>query len=168
MKFQSGLEDVLRTGNITYYPAICAEATASFAVLSDVINCIIEILVLVCTVPDDNDNKNDDNTTTNSNNRKNIELHKLLQNLQKHECNKLNYTAAYHLERIRGSSSEQPTTTNGDNNNNNNNNNTSTTERLLLQQGAQSLQIKITTCIENINEILDEIRSAIIDEDEEE
>ncbi len=71
---------------MTEYPTICARATASFSVLSDTVNTISSIL---------------------KDAHKRPELLKLLSQLQKDEREKLNLTAALHLERIRQRNLEQ-------------------------------------------------------------
>lgn len=116
---------------MTEYPTICARATASFSVLSDTVNTISSILTDA---------------------HKRPELVKLLSRLQKGEREKLNLTAALHLERIRQRNLEQAGE--GD-------------DRVaqLLQDGAASLRSKLATCIDSINETLEEIRYAIADED---
>jgi hypothetical protein len=116
---------------MTEYPTICARATASFSVLSDTVNTISSIL---------------------KDAHKRPELLKLLSQLQKDEREKLNLTAALHLERIRQRNLEQAGE--GD-------------ERVaqLLQDGATSLRSKLATCIDSINETLEEIRYAVGDED---
>merc|ERR1712071_424320 len=44
-EYDRGLEVVLKTGNFSTYPTICANATASFAVLSTSINTMSKILL---------------------------------------------------------------------------------------------------------------------------
>jgi hypothetical protein len=114
---------------MTAYPNICARATASFSVLSDTINTIAFILKEV---------------------HKRSDLVTLLSKLQKEEREKLNVTAALHLERIR-----ERNVAGGD-------------ERVsrLLQEGVASLKQKVATCIDAINDVLEEIRYALAEEDE--
>ena len=80
-------------------------------------------------------------------------LVKFLSKLQKEEQTKLNLTAALHLERIRELNIDR---------------NADGGERttLLLQDGVTSLRGKLATCIDSINETLEEIRYALADEDE--
>lgn len=124
---------VLTTGNISEYPNNCARATASFSVLSDTINTISSILGTTHKRPD---------------------LVKLLTQLQKAEREKLNLTAALHLERIR-ERNMQVRVDEGD-------------ERVaqLLQDGVATLRGKLATCIDSINETLEEIRYALAEENE--
>lgn len=114
------------------YPNICARATASFSVLSDTINTIASILTDVHKRPD---------------------LVELLEKLQKDEREKLNLTAALHLERMRKHNIEVQA--NGD-------------ERVaqMLRDGVASLGSKLATCVDSINETLEEIRYELADEDE--
>merc|ERR1712137_615515 len=79
-EYDKSLDTILKTGNMTMYPASCAKATAAFSVLSDTINAIQTILK-------DNYSRSD--------------LVGFLKALQQHEREKLNLTAAWHLERIR-------------------------------------------------------------------
>ena len=115
---------------MTSYPDTCSKATASFSVLSETIKTIQEILE----------------------SRKRQDLSNLIQQLQNFEKEKLQLTAASHLERIRQRNQQQlegedPRITK------------------LLKDGVASLQQKITTCIENINEVLDELRCALLEEE---
>lgn len=128
----SGLETVLQTGNMTEYPNICARATASFSVLSDTINTIASILKDI---------------------HKRSDLVTLLSQLQKEERDKLNVTAALHLERIRERNLKMKV--DGDEG-----------VSRLLQEGATSLKRKVATCIDAINDVLEEIRYALAEEDE--
>jgi hypothetical protein len=151
----SGLTSVLQTGNMTTYPETCARATASFAVLSDSIKMVQEIVLLA---------------------RQRKDLAGLLGQLQSHEKEKLYLTAAYHLERIRQRNhdfqqpeeqeqqQQQPVTHQGE----------ATTTRgdpriaKLLSESVTSLQFKIATSVQSINEILEELRCAMLEEEEEE
>ena len=127
---------------MSLYPKICAEATASFSVLSETINAVRQILGEA------------------PRNRKDLTV--LLARLQKAEKEKLNLTAALHLEKIRAQSQEQigqqkQEETEG-----------AVDKRIasLLQQGVASLQQKIAKTIEEINETLEELRYALMEENE--
>jgi hypothetical protein len=121
------------------YPSICAKATASFSVLSDTINAIEGVLV-------EGHNRRD--------------LQKLLRQLQQHEKEKLNVTAALHLERIRERNQKLQV--------NNYNNNNGGDERVsrLLQEGVTAMKERIATCVEGINEVLEELRYALAEEEQ--
>lgn len=122
----------MKTANVTNYPALCAKATASFSVLSDTISTIQKIL-------EDKHERKD--------------LTGVIATLQGHEREKLNVTAALHLERIR-EQNQSIQTTGGD-------------ERVmkLLKEGVSSMRQRIRTCVEAINEVLEELRYAVAEEE---
>ena len=126
-----GLSTILVSGNITTYPNLCAKVTASFSVLSDTINAVKSSL------EEDNENKDD-------NGRK--EITNFITQLQKSESDKLNLTAALHLERLRlrnlrvGDGDDDDVT------------------MKLLTEGIRSLETKIASAVESINEVLEELR----------
>ena len=124
---------VLQTGNLTSYPDTCSKVTASFAVLSETIKSIQDILQ--------------------SSPRHQKDLAQLVQQLQLHEKEKLHLTAAHHLERIR--QRNQLLQSNSD-------------PRIeqLLQEGVVNLQTKIHHCVEQINDIMEEIQCAILEEED--
>ena len=131
-----GLSTILSSGNMTTYPVLCAKVTASFSVLSDTINA-------VCSLLTDEHKRND--------------ISEVVSHLQKYEGEKLNLTAAIHLEKLRlrnediglcfGGSKESSTQ--------------------LLKEGIQSLERKIASNIDSINDIIDELRCIAAEEDEE-
>lgn len=102
--------------------------TASFSVLSDTIRAAQKIL----------------------DNRKETDISQLIDQLQKHEKEKLNLTASFHLERIRMQNEEQQASQD-------------TMTKKLLKDGVKSLERKINACVERINEVLDELRCSLID-----
>jgi len=129
---------------VSLYPNVCAETTASFSVLSETIIAVRRIL-------------NDD-----PHNRK--DLTKLLTRLQKAEKEKLNLTAALHLEKIRANSQkqldeQQEKAEDGP---------VDTRIALLLEEGVAALEQKILTTVEEINEILEELRFALMEKRENE
>jgi DNA repair REX1-B len=130
----SGLEEVLISGNLSRYPNVCAEATASFSVLSETINSARRIL----------DEKHSDNENC-----------ALIARLQKAEREKLNLTAALHLEKIRADTQRQLDEQQQEED---------TRIALLLAQGVASLQQKIARTVEEINETLEELRCAWMEE----
>lgn len=140
----SGLTTVLQKGNMTTYPETCARATASFAVLSDSIKMVEEILGT----------------------RQRKDLAGLLRQLQSHEKEKLYLTAACHLERIRQRNHDfqppqEPVADPGAA--------TTADPRIakLLSESVASLQHKIATSVESINEVLEELRCAMLEEEDE-
>ena len=116
---------------MTSYMSSCAHTTAAFAVLSETINAVKSTLTQ----------------------KEHVQL---LVNLQQHEREKLNLTAAYHLERIRQ----------------HNNENVGQVKDVriakLLDEGVASLQQKLNARVEEINEVVEEIRYAMLEEMEEE
>ena len=114
----------------------CAHATAAFCVCSDTI-------IQIRTILFEQHGRTD--------------LQTLLTNLQQYEKEKLNLTAALHLEQIRHR-----------NENLNFKSQHTGDPRIgqLLQQGVQSLQHKVAACVENINETIEEIRYALLDEND--
>ena len=135
--YDGGLDTVLSTGNITAYPGVVAAATASFAVLSDTINAIRKTLL-------------------EKHNRK--DLDKLLGDLQRHEKEKLSKTAAWHLERIR--EKNEAAIVNGASAS------ADTRVHNMLQEGVTTLRSKIEELVEAINETLEELRYAALEEEE--
>ena len=135
--YDGGLDTVLSTGNITAYPGVVAAATASFAVLSDTINAIRKSLL-------------------EQHNRK--DLDKLLGDLQRHEKEKLSTTAAWHLERIR--EKNEAAIVNGASAS------ADTRVHNMLQEGVTTLRSKIEELVEAINETLEELRYAALEEEE--
>lgn len=127
--FDRSLEQVLSTGNLSEYPIACSNATASFAILSNTVNLIKGVL-------DKNFGRND--------------LKRLIEQLQEREKEKLNMTAALHLERIREKNSSRY---DGDD-----------YVGKFLSQGVIDLQKKLSTCVDEINDILEEVKYATSEE----
>lgn len=134
-EYNEGLETVLQTANVSSYPAMCAKATASFSFLSDTISTIQSVL---------------------ESKHERQDLKGFVGNLQKHEREKLQITAALHLEQMRAQNeSMHQQSEDGD-------------QRVtqLLTQGVATLKERLAACVETINEDLEEIRYAMMDEDE--
>ena len=125
---------------MTSYISGCAHATAAFAVLSETIIMIRSTL----TDPTQGHNRTD--------------LEKLLTNLQSQEKEKLNLTAALHLERIRERNENMNTLESTSSHSD---------DRILklLNQGVQSLTQKIDAIVGDINETLEELRYALLEEE---
>lgn len=133
-KFNSGLNTVLLSGNLTNYPSLCSSITATFAIISSSIRDILSIL----------EKRNGS-----------LELKQActaIKQLQLYEKEKLNLTAAWHLEKIR---EKNESLDGGD-----------SKVHQLLKQGADDLEAKIGICIEHINEVLDDIRCVSVDVEE--
>lgn len=148
-QFNSGLDNILQSGNLTTYPDLTANITASFSVISNSIRCILEIMqnhIEGSKTKEFQLEKEDLSTLSNC-----IKFTKQLQNLEKE---KLNYTAALHLEKIRERNERLNVEARE-----------SSDEKVLnlLQQGVMGLQSKISRCIEQINETLEELRYASFD-----
>jgi hypothetical protein len=132
--FDQGLERVLKTDSVPDYLNVCTEATAAFSVLSEQINTV---------------------KTTLGENCGRSDLSKLISSLQDAEKNKLNFTAALHLEKIRlykHEVDEEQTHV------------TSPKIAYLFKEGIESMSAKIAATIEAINDILEEIRYALLEE----
>lgn len=127
------------SGNITTYPNLCAKVTASFSVLSDTINSVKSSLDEA-----DGENKQDNGQH---------EMSNFISQLQKCESEKLNLTAALHLERLRLSNSRL-----GDENGK-----CDQVTMKLLTEGIRSLEQKIASVVESINEVLDELRCIAVE-----
>jgi len=132
--YDEGLQQSLTTGNMSLYPIACAKATASFSVLSDTINAVLAQLKL---------NHNNKKSQTSM-------LTKIITKLQQEEKEKLNLTAALHLEKIRqvGASSENDERTMN-----------------LLSQGITTLIQKISQRVQNINECIEELRCEAMEDE---
>ena len=148
-QFNSGLDNILQSGNLTTYPDLTANITASFSVISNSIRCILEIMqnqIEGSKTKEFQLEKEDLSTLSNC-----IKFTKQLQNLERE---KLNYTAALHLEKIRERNERLNVEARE-----------SSDEKVLnlLQQGVMGLQSKISRCIEQINETLEELRYASFD-----
>ena len=148
-----GLATILLSGNITTYPALCAKVTATFSVLSDTINSVKSTLL---NNNDKNNNKNQRRDITNG-----------ITQLQKAECEKLNLTAALHLERLRLRNSELDAALMnvGEGGMKGDDDDDDKTVQL-LKDGIQSLETKVSSVIESINDVLEELRCIAVEESE--
>ena len=144
-----GLSTILLSGNITTYPTLCAKITASFSVLSDTINAVKSIL---------------------QSNKKRTDITKVITQLQKYEGEKLNMTAALHLEklRLRNSEVDKAISIGGNGNNGSGKEEEGHDDKTvqLLRDGIHTLEGKISKVIESINEVLEELRCIAMDETE--
>ena len=128
-----GLSSILTSGNLTSYPATCARATASFSVLSDAVNAVKSELL----------------------ERKRNDLADVVGSLQQAEGQKLNLTAAWHLERLRLRNAKLEGEDGGDDGR----------TIALLEEGVRSLQKRIAATVGTINEAIEELRCAAADEE---
>ena len=133
-EFNSGLETVLQSGNITHYPHLTATITAKFSILSKSIRDIQDLL------------KNTTNPDVQS-------AESFVKQLQELEKDKLNLTAALHLDQMRERNerlgAELQEKDGGD---------VDGRIATLLQESVQSLNSRIGDCVEKINEVLEELR----------
>jgi len=165
-QFNNGLEDVLKSGNLTSYPHLTTSITASFAVVSSSVRDIQALLESRANpVANNNDIGGADSNDIDIECVKNVV--KFIQQLQGFEKEKLNLTAALHLEKIRERNERldldsrrgvekctNPNESGGDE--------TGEDDRVLrlLRQGVSGLQGKIRDCVEQINDLLEELRYA--------
>jgi hypothetical protein len=128
--FDRALETMLRTRDVTNYPSVCAEATAVFCVVSETIKALTE--------------------TYNASSKKSKQQPCIIAALQKHEQNKLQLTAALHLEKIRlqQEANNEPIAA-------------------LLRAGVVALEEQLRACVECIRDAVDDIQCAIVDQDDE-
>eukprot|EP00585_Thalassiosira_rotula_P010749 CAMPEP_0196136000 /NCGR_PEP_ID=MMETSP0910-20130528/4451_1 /TAXON_ID=49265 /ORGANISM="Thalassiosira rotula, Strain GSO102" /LENGTH=266 /DNA_ID=CAMNT_0041396209 /DNA_START=20 /DNA_END=820 /DNA_ORIENTATION=- len=149
--FEEGLSTILASGNISNYPTLCAKVTASFSVLSDTINTVKTSFIT-----------NDDTQQQQPNRR---DIANFISQLQKSEGEKLNLTAALHLERLRlrNSQLEKEMSLSDDRSG------SASADRTvaLLKDGIRTLEQKIGSVVEKINEVLEELRCVAADESEE-
>ena len=141
-----GISTIFISGNMTTYPNLCAKVTASFSVLSDTINAVKSSLLA-----NNNDEVKEDD---NNNHGQRKEISNFITQLQKSESDKLNLTAALHLERLRLRNSWLSSDGDGDDDGGGG----SEVTRKLLTEGIQSLEHKIAMVVESINEVLEELR----------
>ena len=141
-----GLSTILLSGNITTYPTLCAKITASFSVLSDTINAVKSILQ----------------------SKKRTDITKVITQLQKYEGEKLNMTAALHLEklRLRNSEVDKAISIGGSDGTDKEEEGHDDKTVQLLRDGISTLEGKISKVIESINEVLEELRCIAMDETE--
>jgi hypothetical protein len=157
------LETVLHTRNLALYPAMVAEATAAFAVLSDTINAIQTQLGTSSTSDADTGEvassaappQPADAVVRHGRD----DLTAIIRRLQLAEQQKLSLTAALHLEQIRLQSVEVESNAVGAESD-------ATKTRRLLEGGVQSLQSKLSVCVESINDVMEDLQCAIVEESE--
>jgi hypothetical protein len=149
-QFNDGLEDVLTSGNLTSYPHLATSVTASFTVISRSIRDIQALMEARV----GNDNNGDIS--------KNVV--KFIKQLQEIEKEKLNLTAALHLEIIR-ERNEKLDLESRELNANGSEDKAETISRddrvlMMLREGVSGLQGKIRDLVEQINDVLEELRYA--------
>lgn len=144
-EFNGGLETVLQSGNLTDYPHLTVTITAKFSVLSKSIRDIQGLLLTIDTGVD----AGGVDTTLNNTNPDLQSANKFVSRLQELEKEKLNLTAALHLDQMRERNESLGLELDQGGN-----------ARIaeLLKESVKSIQSKVGDCIEKINEVLEELR----------
>lgn len=150
--YDEALGSVLMSNRLTDYPPACLAATAAFAVLSNTVSAVGEEL------SDRADSKKDPLVLTSTSSS----VMKWIRDLQESERQKLQLTAAYHLERIRANNLKSS------NNSYNDKDDMREPELSLLNNGIADLRSKIETCRSDINSIIEDLRCALVEQMEEE
>lgn len=172
--FDSGLEKCLQVlssssdigigGGMALYPSTCAKATASFSVLSDTMNAIRDVLVVLPI------HKNAFTTHATTRAKTIKKVCRTIDSLQAQEKMKLNLTAALHLERLRAECSvlndhchspaaqQQPLLAQPPPQEDQ--------TAQLLQNGVRLLKKRVNQCEEQINGLLEELRYVSMEEQE--
>ena len=99
------------------------------------------------------------------NNNQRTDITTVITQLQKAECEKLNLTAALHLERLRLRNSELDATLMNDVGEEGIKGDDDKTVQL-LKDGIHSLETKVSSVIESINDVLEELRCIAVEESE--
>jgi hypothetical protein len=158
--YDEALEKVLVSNRLTDYPPACVAATAAFAVLSNTVSAVRDEL------SDRAQRKNDPlvETPTSSS------VIKWIKDLQESERQKLQLTAANHLEQIRANNLNHPDTSdkNGNAVENSDIEKVDVHELSLLNNGIADLRLRIETCRSDINSIIEDLRCALVEQMEEE
>lgn len=140
---------------MTNYPALCAKVTASFSVLSDTINSVKASII-----EQQRQRKHQDVAqSAQKNSSGGSEVVDFIVQLQKFESEKLNLTAALHLERLRLRNAKLEATGEGSGSLGDDNRTVD-----LLEDGVRTLRGKIASAIESTNEVLEELRCIATDE----
>ena len=149
--YDDALGKVLETNRLTDYPPACVAATAAFAVLSNTVAAVRDEL------SGQVENKNDLSTAAAT---VCSSIIKSIGDLQELERQKLQLTAAYHLEQIRANNLKQPNNTNAEEDEEVE---VDTSELSLLKDGIADLRSKIETCRSEITCIIDDLRCALLE-----
>lgn len=144
--YDEALGKVLVSNRLTDYPPACIAATAAFAVLSNTVSAIRDEM-------SDRANSMKDPLMSSSTSSSVI---KCIRDLQESEREKLQLTAAYHLEKIRA------------NNEKDKGSEVDVRELAMLNNGIADLRSRIESCRSDINSIMEDLRCALVEEMEEE
>ncbi len=147
--YDEALRKVLETNRLTDYPPACVAATAAFAVLSNTVSAVRD------EVSDRAESGKDISTLSSVAST----VIKSIGDLQGLERQKLQLTAAYHLEQIRLNNLKQPNDgTDGDEDCE-----VDMSTLSLLIDGKAKLRSQIETCRSEINCIIDDLRCALVE-----
>ena len=147
--YDDALRKVLETNRLTDYPPACVAATAAFAVLSNTVSAVRD------EVSDRAENGKDISAVASVSSS----VIKSIGDLQGLERQKLQLTAAYHLEQIRANNLKQP----NDGNNDDKDCEVDMGTLSLLNDGKAKLRSQIETCRSEINCIIDDLRCALVE-----
>ena len=154
--YDEALGKVLLSNQLSDYPPACVAATATFAVLSDTVSAVRDELSIRS---DKNKHASTAMSTLSS-------VIKSIGDLQASEREKLQLTAAFHLERIRANNLKQRN--NFDDFKNKNENHGSgkagLRELSLLNNGIDDLRSRIQSCRSDINDVMEDLRCALVEE----
>lgn len=158
--YDEALGTVLASNRLTDYPPACLAATAAFSVLSDTVSAVRAEL------SDRSANKKETLISLSTSSS----VLKCITDLQESEREKLQLTAAYHLERIRANNLRKPNTYEDIANNDGETDKVESDLRVLsmLNQGIADLRSRIEICRSNISSIIEDLRCALVEQMEEE
>lgn len=147
--YDDALGKVLVTNRLTDYPPACVAATAAFAVLSNTVAAVRDELSGRA------ESRKDLSTATSVSSS----VIKSIGDLQELERQKLQLTAAYHLEQIRANNLKQSNSGNIEEEDVD----VDTSELSLLNDGIANFRSQIETCRSEINCIIDDLRCALVE-----
>jgi len=152
--YNKALKTVLLSRKLTDYPPACLSATAAFFVLSDTVMAIRdEVSTRI-------ENKND------TEKKFETSIVRSICELQSSEREKLQLTAAFHLEQIRVNNVKQQQQ-HDDDDDDGNSGEEYQRELSLLNKGLDDLRSRIATCKSNINDMLEDLRCCLMEKLEE-
>lgn len=157
--YDEALGKVLISNRLTDYPAACVAATAAFSVLSDTIMAVRDELSARKKVTS-HEKKDSPWSMLKS-------VIELINDLQSSEREKLQLTAAIHLEQIRVNNLKESNTVSDQSENNGNNGDVDRRELLLLNEGVDKLRCGIEKCRSDINGVIEDLRCTLLDTIEE-
>ena len=161
--YDEALGKVFISNRLTDYPPGCVAATAAFSVLSDTVAAVRdELSNRVEMGAKNNDEKKGSATSTSASTS--LSVIKAINDLQSSEREKLQLTAACHLEQIRANNLKESNNA-GENDENGDGDRR---ELSLLNKGINDLRSRIETCRSTINDIIEDLRCALVELMEEE